>query len=82
MTEENKYDIGISFDDNELGFDNDRYSGIRINWGSQGVGFGQLELFVEKETGKLKIDTEYMGKNFAKQVFQALIDMAESDTKE
>lgn len=44
-----------------------------IAWSTVSAGFGRLTLYINKE-GKLKADTEGMGKEFCKAVFAKLID--------
>jgi hypothetical protein len=49
---------------------------IRISWNAN-IGFGQLEMIVNKITGKVILDTECLNENFAKQIFAKLVDEAE-----
>ena len=51
--------------------------GILINWGCEGVGFGQTCLYTQE--GRLKIDDECMGKEFVKKLFNHIIDEAYKD---
>jgi hypothetical protein len=46
--------------------------GIRIHW-SANIGFGVLDIF-KKDDGKLYIETETMGKEFALQVLSKLVE--------
>ena len=46
--------------------------GVLLNWGCKKIGFGQICLY--SEDGKIKIDDEYMGKEFVKAAFNYLID--------
>jgi hypothetical protein len=46
----------------------------RIQWVRKGIGFGEIYIF---DDGTTKIDTETMGKEFAKQVLCDLVDSAE-----
>jgi hypothetical protein len=52
--------------------------GVEISWSTVSAGFGSLTLFVDKN-GKLKADTEGMGKEFCKQVLLKLIEQMETD---
>ena len=51
------------------------YGVIGFDWYIKGTGFGQLILRVVD--GKLKIDTECMGSQFAKYLLKDIVDMAE-----
>jgi hypothetical protein len=53
---------------------------VNINWDST-EGFGQLGIIIN-ESGKVFIDTEYMGREFAKQVLNKLVDDAEVEYKD
>lgn len=53
---------------------------VNIDWDSS-EGFGQLGIIIN-ESGKVFVDTEYMGREFAKQVLNKLVDDAEVEYKE
>lgn len=54
-------------------------NGLLIYWDGK-PGFGRLSIKVKD--GKLKLDTEFMGKDFAKAVMSKLIDAAEVEYDE
>jgi len=52
---------------------------INIDW-SANVGFGQLGIIINKN-GKVFLDTEFMGRDFAKQILNKIVDNADVDYK-
>jgi hypothetical protein len=69
-------------------FDNDFFEGFRIDWVAEGVGFGQLDFYYEKEdeeidkngrpfNRKLKCDNEGMDKEFVQAVLMSMIESIE-----
>lgn len=48
-------------------------SSLVIGWSCPRLGFGELTCYFD-ENRKLHLDTEFMGAEFAKQVFAALVD--------
>ncbi len=48
---------------------------VEFNWAAPGLGFGEMRLKL-LNNGKLIIDTEKLGKEFAKKVLCAIIDSA------
>ncbi len=50
--------------------------GLKIQWGVKGVGFGELDIWITSE-GKLRADSETMGRDFAKLIMCALMDRVE-----
>jgi len=50
-----------------------RDGNMLISWGAKNVGFGQLEVSV-LEDGKLIMYTECMGKEFAKSLFEYIVE--------
>ena len=60
-------------------WENDGGKGFIVTWGTVSAGFGELTLHVDKE-GKVSLDTETMGREFAQAVFQKLLADAETDT--
>ena len=50
---------------------------IVFDWYVKGTGFGQMTMWVVD--GKLKIDTECMGPEFAKYLLSGIVDIAEID---
>lgn len=69
-------------------FDNEFFEGFRIDWVAEGVGFGQLDFYYEKEgeetdkngrpyKRKLKCDNECMDKEFVQAVLMQLVEDAE-----
>jgi hypothetical protein len=57
-------------------FINDKCQGMVIQW-SANIGFGELTLYVDKDNGKVCVDSECMSKDFVKKVLCELIDEAE-----
>ncbi len=53
-------------------FNNDKYCGLVVSWVRRGVGFGEITISCEKETGEWAVDTEHMGPEFCAGVFEAL----------
>ncbi len=51
-------------------------NGFYISWSKEGYGFGELTIFIQ-EDGKLFIDSECMGEDFVKEVFNEVINSAE-----
>jgi hypothetical protein len=49
--------------------------GFRISWADDNLGFGEIAFY--KDNGKLKLDTENMGKDFVKKVLNNLVDNTE-----
>lgn len=49
--------------------------GFIIEWGAYGIGCGELTFRVDRK-GKLEMDTECMGKEFAKKILLAFVDSA------
>jgi len=49
--------------------------GFAIRWGVQGLGFGEIAVYLDKKN-RLMIDSEHMGKNFVKKALCALVDSA------
>jgi hypothetical protein len=47
--------------------------GFMIRWSCRGVGFG--ELAIEMKDGKIKVDDEYMGKEFCLAVLRKLLEV-------
>ena len=45
-----------------------------IKWGKKGVGFGQFVFY--REGNRIRIDNEYMSKDFIKEIINELIDSA------
>ena len=63
-------------------FENHLYEGMRINWVAKGIGFGAIDLYLDKRDGnKLKCDNEYMSKEFVKAVFNHAIEQADFQDK-
>lgn len=64
--------------DNIHAFANDQFNGVRIEWYTDGIGFGQCDILFEDDevTGGSKItaDTEHMCKNDDKAFLRALFD--------
>jgi len=50
---------------------------IYVSWVRKGKGFGEFYLSIDKDSGKLYLDDEIMGKDFVKKVLCALVDEAE-----
>jgi hypothetical protein len=48
--------------------------GMTVGWSTVSAGFGELTIYIDKDDGKLKADTEGMGKDFCKKVLCALVD--------
>jgi len=51
-------------------------NGFALEWSKDGVGFGNL-YFRNTEDGKIKITTEYMDKEFVKEVVNFMLENAE-----
>lgn len=49
--------------------------GFTVGWGMDEVGFGELTVKLDRN-GKLLLNTEHMGKDFAKKILCALVDSA------
>jgi hypothetical protein len=58
-------------------FDSDDYSdgGMIVDWESDGFGYGRLE-FSRPSSGKLRIQNEWMSKDFIKEVLNNVVDNA------
>lgn len=63
-------------------FDNDRFCGIVVRWSESGRGFGEYSMFVNKETGEFKIDTESDLPDTVKRTIDRLIDENPSCVKD
>lgn len=50
--------------------------GLEIDWQTAGAGFGTLMLSLNRE-GRLRIDSEYMGREFCLEVLKKLLESAE-----
>jgi hypothetical protein len=88
---EDKKEYNILYAD-MLAFNNERFEGFRVSWGAEGIGFGTLDFYYDKEEEKdseinefddrpkdrkLKCDNEYMSKEFVKAVLNKLVDETE-----
>ena len=66
--------------DNIQPYSNSKYEGIEINWSSN-IGFGQCNIYKEKESDDWKVATEYMcsneDKKFLKMLLEKIADLAE-----
>ena len=47
--------------------------GFEVSWSTVSAGFGSLTVFIDRD-GKLRADTETMGKEFCKSVLAKLVD--------
>jgi len=50
--------------------------GFCLDWSSDSEGFGQLRIYQNVHNGNIEIESESMGKEFAKKVLCALVDNA------
>lgn len=58
-------------------FNNKLFEGVEVSW-SGNIGFGSMVLAIDRKNKKLFLSTEQMGgKNFAKKVFDKIIDACE-----
>lgn len=57
-------------------WEHDGGKGIAVDWGTVSAGFGEIVLHVNKD-GKLTLDTETMGREFALAVFKKLVYAAD-----
>ena len=51
-------------------------NGFTLFWRKQGVGFGNAVFYVNKDTGQILCDNEYMSKEFIKEMLCEMIDGA------
>ena len=51
-------------------------NGFALEWSKEGFGFGNI-YFRNTEDGKIKITTEYMDKEFIKEIVNFMLDNAE-----
>lgn len=47
-------------------------SGFIVRWAKKGIGFGEYTVYIDNETGEVKVDDECMGPKFITEVFRAL----------
>ena len=59
-------------------FKHETATGLHIEWGKGGVGFGSIAIIIRGD-GEMHIDTERMSRDFIKEVFSALIDKLPTD---
>jgi len=64
----------------QAAWEHDGGKGIIVTWGTVSAGFGELTLHIDGD-GKLTLDTETMGREFAQAVFKKLLDDAETDNE-
>ena len=58
-------------------FNNKLFEGVEVSW-SGNIGFGSMILAIDRKKKKLLLSTERMGgKNFAKKMFDKIIDACE-----
>lgn len=58
-------------------FNNKLFEGVEVSW-SGNIGFGSMILAIDRKKKKLLLSTEQMGgKNFAKKMFDKIIDACE-----
>ena len=48
---------------------------VKIRWSKEGVGFGELDVTADYE-GNTTINTEFMGREFVREVFNELVNSA------
>ena len=51
-----------------------------INWSAQGIGFGEVALYIENQ--KIKIDDEYSGKDFCDALIDAAVKKLKAEEEE
>lgn len=56
-------------------FDNQGFLGIRVEWFGHSD-FGEVDLYIDREDGFLKCDDNGLGRDFVKEIFQALVEDA------
>ena len=49
--------------------------GIAISWSTDDIGFGEINIIKDKDDS-IRIESEYMGKEFVKAVLDKLVDMS------
>lgn len=55
-------------------FSNDDCMGFSIRWRKEDTGVGLLTVMKFWKNGRIVIDDEYMGKEFAEKIFNALVE--------
>lgn len=60
-------------------FDNETRCGLIVEWAAKGVGFGNIEFAIVKETGEVLLDTDSMGMKFVAEALMALSTRSAAD---
>ena len=48
-----------------------------FSWSKENVGFGDILIFTDPETGEMKCESEMMGKDFVKEMLCLMVDKSE-----
>lgn len=63
-------------------FSNSENSGFSLSWDSKELGFGEISFIQFHKNGKIRIDSEHMGKDFVKKVLHAFVDIAKLEVED
>lgn len=58
-------------------FINEEYRGMVVEWGCEGIGFGELTMCFD-EKGEVTMDTEGMSNEFVKALLNYVVDQSKS----
>lgn len=55
-------------------YSNDEYKGFKLAWTSDEIGWGEIDIYQFHKNKRVQFDTELMGKEFVKKVFDKLLE--------